>query len=272
MKKQLIILLLILTAMLSSCDDLEQTVDAQLPYVEKLIIKGQFGAKGQYGVDNQRISISVTKSLPPLEEISLEKVTIKDADCKVYYKDKVMKLIHQGKSIYVSEDTLTIEDGVEYRLEVKWKDKVATATTTIPRMPELISVEAEPYTKRGRTYYNYTFKFRSKDKGMLGLGDGNSNSTLYRYDRIDKIDTNYNIFFDDIGFNSAITRFAFSFYDLQFYNYHITRYEGESDGGIFNNGGLNVKGNVKGENVFGIWYGYSSFEGSIDDSLGVFKK
>lgn len=254
--------------MLSSCDDLEQSVDYQLPFVEKLIIKGQFGSKGQYGVDNNRLTVSVTKSIPALEDMTIEKVTIKDADCKVYYKDKVMNLVHKGKSIYESEDTLTIEDGVEYRLVVKWKDKVATATSTIPILPELLSVEGEPKIDRwGQDFIRYTFKFKSKEKGMLGLGHGNSFNTLYRYDIIDKIDTNYNIVYDDLTFNSAINAFYFSFYDIQFYTYHVTRYEGESDGGIFNSGGLNVEGNVKGDNVFGIWYGYSSFKGRIEDYL-----
>lgn len=248
--------------MLSSCDDLEQSVDSNLPYVEKLIIQGQFG------INSRNLSVSVTKSIPPLEEATLDKVMIKDADCKVYYKDKVINLTHQGESIYVSEDTLTIEEGVEYRLEVKWKDKFAYATTTIPKNPEVISIKKKPIKEWGNIYHNYEFHLLSKDKGMIGFDFSEGYSYYSDYSLINKENTNFKILTDRIiEFNDIGDVFIIQFFDMQYYSHYQTRYEGDSDGGIFNNGGLNVVGNVKGDNVFGIWYGYNTFAGMIEDYL-----
>ncbi len=262
MKNQIIILLIILTALLSSCDDLEQTVDYNLPYIEKLIIQGQFG------INSKNLSVSVTKSLPPIEEPTLEKVTIKDADCKVYYKDKVMNLNYQGESIYVSEDTLTIEEGVEYRLEVKWKDKLATAKTTVPKNPEVISIVKKPYKDQGQTNYIYEFNLISKDKGMIGFGFSGELSYYSEFSLLNNENTNYKISTERIirlQDNSEV--FTYGFFDKQFYPYYQTRFEGDSDGGIFSNGGLNIEGNVKGDNVFGVWFGYNTFGGIIEDYL-----
>ncbi|MFA7327678.1 MAG: DUF4249 family protein [Candidatus Kapaibacterium sp.] len=268
MKKTYILLLLILTALLSSCDGLEQTVDSDLPYVEKLIIQGQFG------INSRNISVSITKSIPPLEEPTLSKVTITDAVCKVYYKDKVINLIHQGESIYVSEDTLTIEEGVEYRLEVKWKDKVAIATTTIPILPKIISVKEKIFREWGYDQKTYEFTIRSNDKGMIKISENDSYYRDYGFQLIDKIDKEYRVLLSEPIYDEdpANISFEMRFTDIQFYPYYQTRHEGNSDGGIFSNGGLNMEGNVKGDNVFGIWFGYNTFGGRIDDYLDIFKK
>ena len=263
MKKSFIVLILIITAFLSSCDDLEQSVDSNLPYVEKLIIQGQFG------INSRNLSVSVTKSLPPLEELTLEKVTIKDAVCKVYYKDKVMNLIHQGQSIYVSEDTLTLEEGVEYRLEVKWKDKVATASTTIPILPEIISVKEKKIRKWGFDQITYEFTIKSRDKGMIKISETDYNYSDNGFQLIDKIDNEYKIVLTDPIYDENPNNISFEMVltDIQYYPYYQTRYEGDSDGGIFNNGGLNVEGNVKGNNVFGIWLGSNYLIGNIETYL-----
>ncbi len=262
MKKSIIITLLILTAMLSSCDDLEQSVDSNLPYVEKLIIQGQFG------INSRNLSVSVTKSIPPLEELTLEKVTIKDAVCKVYYKDKVMNLIHQGQSIYVSEDTLTLEEGVEYRLEVKWKDKFAYATTAIPKFPEINSFRKKVINRWGYDQFTYALNVESKDKGMIRVSQLDNGYGDYGFQLIDRVGKEYEIYFSESVYDEPDDiSFQMIFYDIKYYPYYQTRYEGNSDAGIFNNGGLNVEGNVKGDNVFGIWYGFNSFEGRLEDYL-----
>ncbi|MER3328488.1 MAG: DUF4249 family protein, partial [Candidatus Kapaibacterium sp.] len=255
-----IISLLIITALLSSCDGLEQTVDSDLPYVEKLIIQGQFG------VNSRNLSVSVTKSLHPLEEPTLDKVTIKNADCKVYYKGKVMNLIHQGESIYVSEDILTIEEGVEYRLEVKWKDKFAYAATTIPKLPEIRSFQKKVISRWGYDESTYSLTIDSKDKGMIRVSQLDNGYGDYGFHLIDKVDKEYEVYFSESVYNEPDDiSFQMIFYDIQYYPYYQTRYEGDSDGGIFSNGGLNMEGNVKGENVFGIWFGYNQFFGKLDD-------
>lgn len=253
--------------MLSSCDDLEQTVDSNLPYIEKLIIQGQFG------INSRNLSVSVTKSLPPLEKPTLDKVTIKDADCKVYYKDKVMNLIYQGESKYVSEDTLTIEEGVDYRLEVKWNDKVAMASTTIPQNPEIISIVKKPYKDQGQTRYVYEFNLIAKDKGMIGFGFSGERSYYGEFNLLNKENTNYKVYTERIiTLQDSSEIFTYGYFDRQFYPYYQTRNEGNSDGSIFSNGGLNMEGNVKGENVFGVWFGYNTFGGRIEDYLDIFTK
>lgn len=263
MKKQTILILILLTTLFIGCDDLEQTVDYKLPYVEKLVIQSKFG------IYSTNIAVSVTKTLPPLEEVILEKVTIKDAECKVYFKDTVVDLVYVNGSDYVSEGRLDLEEGVEYKLEVKWKDKFATATTTIPRLPKIKSIRDTTYKFRFYDENIYLFNIEALDKGMIGVWDVNNN---FEYNDnlvlINNVGSNYSIGYSyyDYQNEEEPSYFIMKFYDVAYYPYYVTRSEGQSESGIFSGGGLNIEGNVEGENAFGVWIGYNS----LTDSVGKY--
>lgn len=244
-----------------SCEDLEQTVDYNLPYTEKMVIDGQFS------INSKNFSVRVTKSLPPLEELTPEKVTVSDADCKVYYKDQVVDLNYAGESMYVSNSPINIEEGVEYKLEVKWKDKFATATTTIPKIPIIKEVVVDSIPSYGGDYFKIlTFIVQTVDKGMGSIVENYfyyNDSNLRLLDEVNKI---YVISTGDSYYGNPLedfTTFDFRYYDIQYYTYWVTRYEGQSDDGIFGNSGVNLEGNVKGDNTFGVWIGYNFKTDSI---------
>lgn len=264
MKKQIIILILLATLFIG-CDDLEQTVDYQLPYVEKLVIQGQFG------INSNNFSVTVTKSLPPLEKVTLEKVTIKDAECKVYYRDTVIELNNTSFSTYYSDTGINIEEGVEYRLEVKWKDKIAIAKSTIPKLPIIKSVRAVKSNGDFSNYTTYWISIQSVDKGMVSINSAednfDNNDGLKLINNVGRIDTIGYTDYNSTDGQELPSTFFMKFYDIAYYPYYVTRYEGQSESGIFSGGGLNVEGNVEGDNTIGVWVGVNTLIDKIDNYI-----
>ena len=239
----------------TSCEDLEQTVDFELPYEEKIVIDGELSLKAT------NISAIITKTIPPLEEVTIEKVRIEDADVKVYYEDKVIDLeLSQpfGLSVYYSREPVEIKAGIEYRLEVKWKGKTAIARTTIPEIPEITSVTSENVTEYGWTRTLYNFEFRPSERGVLEIGD----DVVFHSDDahlLNDVDKKYNVKIEDYRvINDRDSVFVIKYYDVNYYNYYTTRFQGDSEGGVFSSGGLNIEGNVEGDDGIGLWIGSNS--------------
>jgi hypothetical protein len=239
----------------TSCEDLEQTVDFELPYEEKIVIDGELSLQAT------NISAIITKTIPPLEEVTIEKVRIEDADVKVYYEDKVIDLeLSQpfGLSVYYSREPVEIKAGIEYRLEVKWKGKTAIARTTIPNIPEIKSVTTEEVTEYGWTRTLYNFEFQPEEKGVLSFRDD-----IQYYEEkayfFNDINETYNVKIEDYNvINNRDSVFAITYYDVNYYNYYTTRFQGDSEGGVFSSGGLNIEGNVEGDDGIGLWIGSNS--------------
>lgn len=264
--KKYYISLVLLSLLFVSCDDLEQTVNYQLPYVEKLVIQGEFG------IQNDGFSVLVTKTLPPLEQVTLDKVTIKDAECKVYFKDTVVDLVYSNFSRYTNSPGLRLEEGVEYKLVVKWKDKIATATSTIPRLPIIKSVEKVlSFDGYGGSNIFIWMGIEAKDKGMVSMDNAEDryeyHGNLKLINQIGKIDTVGYVDYIYPNDEDTTSTFILKFYDIAYYPYYISRNEGESESGIFSGGGLNIEGNVEGKNTIGVWVGYNQLIDSVDKYL-----
>lgn len=263
--KKYFIAFVLLSVLLVSCDDLVQTVNYELPYVEKLVIQGEFG------IQNDGFTVIVTKSLPPLEKATLDKVTIKDADCKIYFKDTVVDLEYSNFSRYINSPGLRLEEGVEYKLVVKWKDKIATATSTIPKLPIIKSVRAVKSNGDFSNYTTYWISIQSVDKGMVSINSAEDNfdynDGLKLINNVGRIDTIGYTDYNSTDGQERPSKFFMKFYDIAYYSYYLTRYEGESESGIFSGGGLNIEGNVEGENTIGVWVGYNQLIDSVDKYL-----
>lgn len=239
----------------TSCEDLEQTVDFELPYEEKIVIDGEIPA------GNTGISVIVTKTIPPLEEVTFSKVNITDADVKLYFENEVIELEYTDRlsvSSYKSDGRIEIKPGVEYRLEVKWKGKTAIARTTIPEIPEITSVTSENVTEYGWTRTLYNFEFRPSERGVLEIGD----DVVFHSDDahlLNDVDKKYNVKIEDYRvINDRDSVFVIKYYDVNYYNYYTTRFQGDSEGGVFSSGGLNIEGNVEGDDGIGLWIGSNS--------------
>lgn len=256
MKVIKIILIIALTLLaFTSCEDLEQTVDYELPYEEKIVIDGEINTTANW------ISVFVTKTIPPLERVTPENVSIRDADVKVYYEDEVIELNYSdGLSVsnYRSSEPINIKPGIEYRLEVKWKGKTAIARTTIPNIPEIKSVTTEEVTEYGWTRTLYNFEFQPDEKGVLSFRDD-----IQYYEEkahlFNDVNRKYNVKIENFNvINDRDSVFAITYYDVNYYNYYTTRFQGDSEGGVFSSGGLNIEGNVEGDDGIGLWIGSNS--------------
>ncbi|MFN3196007.1 MAG: DUF4249 family protein [Chlorobiota bacterium] len=256
MKVIKIILIIALTLLaFTSCEDLEQTVDYELPYEEKIVIDGEIPA------GNTGISVLVTKTIPPLEEVTFNKVNITDAEVKLYFENEVINLEYTDRlsvSSYKSDGRIEIKPGVEYRLEVKWKGKTAIARTTIPEIPEIKSVTSENVTEYGWTRTLYNFEFQPDEKGVLSFRDD-----IQYYEEkahlFNDVNRKYNVKIENFNvINDRDSVFAITYYDVNYYNYYTTRFQGDSEGGVFSSGGLNIEGNVEGDDGIGLWIGSNS--------------
>lgn len=261
-----LIYIALVSILLFSCEDLEQAVDYELPYEEKLVIDGNLAAKAS------NISVIVTKTIPPLERVTFDKVRVADAECKVYYEDKVIDLElseNQGLSVYYSREPVEIKVGVEYRLEVKWNGKTAIARTTIPKLPEIVAVSKETITDEydwSNEYYKLSFQ--NEEKGVLQISDdhfGPNESNVYIFKEESKI---YDVWVQEYRIvNNRDSVFTLFYYDFEYLKYHNTRNEGDSDGGIFGSSGLNIEGNIEGDEAIGLWIGYNQKQDTISKYL-----
>lgn len=253
---------LAISLLLSSC---EQTVTGvELPYKEQLVISCILeNGKPLSGV-------SVEKTLPPLENYSKEKAMVSDAEIKISDGQQDFFLSYRDGFYYSNE--LIPQSGKTYTLTAKWKNKRATATTTVPVAPTLgdpvyITKEVH-YLWGGPSVEVYcTFRIEPEENsayigGILGgfMPQIHYSDRIYRYQDKDEAGNIYPVFyFDyypkedfDLQYIKNIMKnrtTVVSAFDKQFYNYYVTRWNGESSDAIFGSSGLNVQWNIKGDGI-----------------------
>jgi hypothetical protein len=141
MRTILLILTIGLLLGISSCE--QNVSDANLVYVEELVIRAQITAG-----DTVR-NVQITRTLPPLDQYSPDKAEVKDADAKIISDGREYKLHYLGSSVYAS-DSLIPQAGRSYEIQVRWKGKYAWATTTIPQPPVIENVYGTIRSERYR--------------------------------------------------------------------------------------------------------------------------
>ncbi len=261
------VILFILSVLLISCEDV---VDSQeLPYIEELVIRGIL----EEGKPLQ--GLTITRTLPPLEEYSIEKATVRNADAFISYKNVKYKLSYDSATNTYFSKELPVESQGVYHLAVKWQGLQASAETRIPE-----PIEIDSFSLRGRfvkadrggdhweydlianfipkaksayaafikeqfsDYYTYYTSYRTRDT----LKNGNMALPVYNIWLYNNEDAE--IFFVSNNYMCYI-----DCYDEPFYNYFLSRYNGGSDGDIFGTSGTNIKGNIKGG--IGLFLGFS---------------
>ena len=127
--------------LLSACTSTIDPSELQLPYEEKIVVRGLIEA----GLPLSDIQIS--RTLPPLDTFGLDKVFVSDAQAMVRIDGMSYAMQMQPnstpntttnsltvRSLYYAP-LLTVQSGKTYQLTVQWRGKTATATTRVPAPP-----------------------------------------------------------------------------------------------------------------------------------------
>ncbi|MBM2814659.1 MAG: hypothetical protein HW421_1421 [Ignavibacteria bacterium] len=244
----------------------EQVVeDPQLPYHEQIVISAVL----EPGKTSPKISI--TKTLPPLEDYDIEKATIYDAEAVITCNGVSYLLLIGTDKFYTSPD-LTIESGKKYSLIVKWKNKSAITETVVP-YPVKIDTSYYKFIKERR--HNHTEQYLSMFVGFKPEGnsvyvgfhyqylDDSSKKISYKYSHSDclrSMDTNskgsltlnFKIYYygDTTNFKpNSYEDYVIECYDAPYFQYYQTRYNGGEPNELFGTSGSNIIGNVKGDGI-----------------------
>jgi hypothetical protein len=242
-----------------------------LPYIEQLVIRAEI-SPGLY-VN----SVTVERTLPPLEKYIKDNAMVKDAKLTISDGTNEYELSYDGE--YYGNNEILVEVGKTYHLRAEWKGKVATSQTTIPEPVEMevIDYEIKEYQydyefqrykevhvyceftpKPGAVYQtkyfnemmrlNYGFEIYSYNNRNSA---GKIRSTLLRFSYDDSMSEEF--------IKNYIKDFVFYLdsYDEQYYSYYNSRHNGNSNSGIFGSDGLNVQWNVHGNGI-GMFIGNSS--------------
>lgn len=261
-KKSLSIVFTII--LLTGCEQV--VTDVKLPYKEQLVIRAILEAGKPVN------DIQVQRTLHPLDNYDYDRALVTDAEL----------IISDGTNEYplnffnnlYRNDNLIIEAGKQYSLTAKWKGKTATATTIIPQAVETDSIQYEilDYTDSDDPYYYdkyvsvYTYfipktgsVYLSRTYDINGYYLWNWDDIIYQFKDRDakgriKITFRGIEYFPDMTdkqIRDEINQYNFAVlsYDEPYLNYHNTRNNGSSDGGIFGNNGLNVMWNIKGDGI-----------------------
>lgn len=258
---------------LSSC---EQTItDIELPYKEQLVISCLLEA------GNENPVITITRTLPPLEEPNQENIAVAGASGKVVCNGTEYPLVLSSDNDYVIQG-LTPEEGKDYYLEVKWHDLTAKANThifdaitykgyffdtkeieyknwdgqVIKQLELSLYAETEP---ESNAYYltlkNYNYGGSQNYFWITYLTEGNANLINNKYGvLLYSYEFSYYDNIEDMKQNMLNSIYKIYSFDRGFYNYWITREEGYMENGVFGNTGRNIKGNVNGDGI-GVFVG-----------------
>lgn len=254
--------------MLFSCE--ETVTNVELPYVEQLVVSCVL-ENGDL-VDSLRLE----RTLPPLEYYDEDKALVKDAKVQINDGEQNYELFYENG--YYRSNDLVAQAGRTYSLIIEWKGKKATATTFVPYPVEITKIEYEinKVNDQGGDWYDVLIYSKVKPvknvvyhSGYLYNQHGfNGHDFYYIYREIDTETDGFskvaflNLMFNDIVDTNNIKKlfkdyiFVVCAYDVQFYQYFITRYNGQSGDEIFGGSSNNIIWNVKGDGI-GLFIGRS---------------
>jgi hypothetical protein len=248
----------------------------ELPYEEKLVIRGLLEA-GQNAVD-----IQISRTIPPLDEFSYEKIFIGDAEARISVDGATYLLELQARtstaanvpyrSLYRAPG-LRIEPGKTYRIDVEWRGLRAWAETRVPLFPAVDSAAIRyaitPTVQNGAPALDTAFEtfafVRARASELLRVGTTIHDPSNGR--QLSSRGYGDAIFITQDGFVSATsniwrlpgaaaallggqaeTRVNVEAYDGAFYRYYQTRTR-SGQLGLFSPGGPNIEWNVQGDGI-----------------------
>ena len=265
----LIGLIAVFSIILSSCET--EVTGVSLPYEENIIVYGLFTA-GELSD-----GLYIAKTVPPLDKPTIENSKITDAIITIKQNDKLINLVYDEILYYKTLEPLIPQAGDTLELTIIWKGKEYKSTTYIPEKAEdkevyftyditknpfgnsdyqinvLMNYRANTndtylignsYTSQIDTFLNYSTAIQGSDK----LTNKNKISIGYMYVFNDT--TNINI--KNLLIENRINNGLIEKLDKAFYNFYISRFNGEDMSSVFGTSGLNVKGNIsnKGLGIF----------------------
>lgn len=252
----------------------EQTVsNIELPYKEQIVVFANLRAgepiKG----------ISIRKTLPPLEQLDLEKMLIRDAEVTIYRGDEVFTCEFDPEIDKYTCPTLVPQIGDKLKLEVRWKGKRVYSQTSVPPKPDILDYDYK-ISKNGYEPWS------GKEVNVF-VNVKLADDWAYRaYDSPANIGYSYYIYSDVYVLNSvakdsiAHINFLSTYYydyeqdflidtyavvmilDYAYYDYYRSSENDFNDDFIFGTSGVNADWNVKGD-------GFGVFIASNEDSLKV---
>ncbi len=260
--KKILLALIILTFI--SC---EQTVkDAELPYVEKLVIESVFTAGEK--ID----SIIITRTLPPLGEYTFEKALVTDARGYIETNGEKHELEFNNDQY---DSDLTAKAGEKYKLVVKWKELKAYAAAFVPPKVTIDTV-VHRFVKAEWSKNTYSLQLDAVvhpiENACYGgrTKNGFINTIRNNWDENSSggipvpFVQNYYVSGDtsDFELENPVEGIIYSF-DENYYDYFKTRNYGNDEGAIFGISGRNVDWNVKGDGL-GLFIGYNVRELKVE--------
>ncbi len=267
--KYLLIIAIIFSVALNSCE--ETVSDVELPYLEQLVIRAVISP----GLIIN--SVSVERTLPPLEEYIKENAIVRDAKLTISDGTNDYELSFDGE--YYGNEDIFVEVGKTYYLRAEWKGKIATSQTTVPEPIEMDEINYE-IVESEYEYENFRYKevfvygeFTPKPGAVYQPGyydEGkrpNYGWDIYSYNnrnsagkiRTELLRFSYDETMGEEFIKNYIKEYIFMLYsyDEQYYSYYNSRHNGSSNSGIFGSDGLNVEWNIHGNGI-GLFIGQAS--------------
>jgi hypothetical protein len=266
-----IILILFCIIVFNSCEEIVD--NPGLPYKKQLVVKSML----YVGEPIQDIYIS--KTLPPLEDSVAEKSLIPNAVGYVKCDGVEYPLRYDGSSSYYVANLIP-EIGKTYYLDITAEDLHVTSETTIRPLVELDTffftseyVSSNNYSQwHTLVYTGFRPNSSSVYRGLV-TKDGYNLNYSYSISRaqdttksglaiipIYDIWTNYKPQKGDFLFQGLVS--VVNIYDSPYYDYFLTRYNGNSNDAIFGTSGVNIKGNIN--NGIGLFMGVSSVSKAVE--------
>lgn len=262
------VLLLVSALILTSCE--ENVTGVELPYKEELVVRCIL----EEGI--QPNNIRIERTLPPLEDYSVEKALVTDANAIISDGTNNYSLTYSN-GYYYSNDLIPLT-GKEYTLTVKWKGKTATARTSIPKKVNFTKVEFDKKTSynewgNGTEVKFYTWVDAEPNSVYIGgIASFWGSNTWYSGSISQYSERNsegkVKVMFEEIIFSDMTmdsidivnyirdNYYVVEAYEKEFYPYFITKYNGEQSNEIFGTSGTNVEWNIKGDGI-GMFIGKS---------------
>jgi hypothetical protein len=248
-----------------------------LPYEEKLVIRGLLEA-GQLVSD-----IQISKTIPPLEEFTYEKVFVGDAQATIIVDGQSYPMQLQPRTSTAATvpyrslyrvPNLRVMEGKTYSIEVRWKTLVARAEARVPFAALVDSVSiltsiVPVRTTLGTVVLDTVFEsravIRARSNELYRTGTnlhdpqtsrllssrGFGEATLTESSRIIAVTSNTwrsnNVALPLLNARTQ-SRVIVETYDGAFYRYYQTRAR-SGQVGLFSPGGPNIEWNVTGDGL-----------------------
>ena len=269
---------LALLPFLSACEETLTDTNIEIPYEKEIVVQG-FLTEGSE-VD----TIWITRTVPPLEQWTIEKAAITDADAVVTVGGVEHRLRHLAKGRYVLEGVTKVS-GTSYALRVTSDGLTVTATAMIPAPTEIEDLSANTvidgcdfmettdafeitatFRLREKTVYSAftetieTLIYRNADGELdtFSFRNGGYPMFLFRDDAVDYDWTLYQRCLYDQGpgktFRIDTVYVRLHTYEPAFTSYYETRWNGDDNDLLFGPSEGGPDWNVEGDG-FGWFFG-----------------